>query len=375
MKIGVVIGAYHERAGLERVAAETARGLRDRQHRVVVVTQNAEITERDANIDFLQVGGFRGNMAMRAATFPTAATRAVHDLNLDVIYAFGSSVLAPAVVRTPGAHRSWWALANTEWPATTRDGLRRRLNPHHRVTLAMDAVVLGHGMPHAVLAAGEWAAEEIRGFYPRIADRVHVLPDGVNLDEFRFSSDGRSALRTRWEVGQGPLLLSVATELKRKGLGTLCDAFRLVREQIPGARLVIGGRAPASDIRALVVKHHIEDSVRVVGELEDMAAAYSAADVLMFPTRFDPWGLPVVESLACGTPVAVSARAGAAEAVVLGRTGALIENPRDAQQVADATVAALHSPASRAEIRESVYDYAWSRVVERLEKHLREAAR
>lgn len=375
MKIGVVVGAYHERGGLERVAAETSRGLRDRGHRVVVVTQAAETTARDHDLDILHVGGFRGNLAARAATFPTAATRAIGDLELDVVYAFGSSVLVPAVVRTPGAHRSWWTLANTEWPATTWDGFRRRLNPHHRVTLAMDAIVLGHALPHAVLAAGEWAAEEIRSFYPRVADRVHVLPDGVNLEEFRFDLAGRSALRQRWEIGEGPMLLCVATELRRKGLGTLCDAFRLVLEQIPTARLVIGGRAPAADIRALVVQHRIESAVRVVGEIEDMTAAYSAADALMFPTRFDPWGLPVVEALGCGTPVAVSARAGAAEAVIPGRTGTLIEDPTDPQLVADATVAALLAPASRAETRESVYDYAWSRVIERLEKHLREAAR
>ncbi|MFP5225094.1 MAG: glycosyltransferase family 4 protein, partial [Actinomycetota bacterium] len=224
-------------------------------------------------------------------------------------------------------------------------------------------------------AAGEWAAEEIRTFYPRVADRVHVLPDGVNLEEFRFSPVGREAKQETWSTGDGPVLLCVATELRRKGLGSLCASFRLIREELPSAVLVIGGRAPASDVRALVAQHHISDAVRVVGEIDDMAAAYSAADALVFPTRFDPWGLPVVEALACGTPVAVSARAGAAQAVTPGMSGALIADPTDASQVAQATIDALYATGSRAEIRESVYDYAWPRVIERLEKFLREAAR
>lgn len=375
MKVGLVVGAYHDRAGLERVAVETSRGLRDRGHRVVVVTQIAETDDRDRGIEFLRVGGFRRNIALRAATFPTRATRAVGDLDLDVIYSFGSTVMTPAVVRAPGAHRSWWTLANREWPATSVEGFRRRLNPHHRITLGMDALVLGHALPHSVLAAGEWAADEIRAFYPRIADRVHVLPDGVSLEEFRFSADARTARRETWGAADGPVLLCVATEMRRKGLGTLCEAFALIREEIPTALLVIGGRAPAADIRALVAQHHISDRVRVVGEIDDMAAAYSAADALVFPTRFDPWGLPVVEALACGTPVAVSARAGASEAIQSGRTGALIQDPADAQQVARGAIDALYAGASRTDIRESVYGYAWSRVVERLEKFLTDAAR
>jgi UDP-glucose:(heptosyl)LPS alpha-1,3-glucosyltransferase len=375
MKIGLVIGAYNDRGGLERVAVETARGLRDLGHRVVVITQQIDSNDNDRGIEFIRVGGFKKNLALRAATFPAKATRAVGDLDLDVIYSFGSSVMVPAVVRAPGAHRSWWTLANREWPANSIEGARRRLNPHHRITLGLDAIVLGHAMPHAVLAAGEWAAEEIRTFYPRIADRVDVLPDGVNLEEFRFSPEGRDAKQAAWKTGPGPVLLSVATELRRKGLGTLCESFRLIREELPTAVLVIGGRAPAADIRALVAQHHVSDGVRVVGEIDDMAAAYSAADALVFPTRFDPWGLPVVESLACGTPVAVSARAGAAQAVTPGVSGALITDPTDPAQVAQATIDALYATGSRAEIRESVYDFAWPRVVERLEKFLREASR
>lgn len=374
MKVGIVIGAYHARGGLERVAVETARALLARGHRIVVVTQVAETTAADDGIEIVRVGGIKGQIAARAATFPIAATRAVGELNLDVLYAFGSSVFAPAVVRLPGAHRSWWALANEEWPANTVDGLRRRLNPHHRITLALDAAVLGYGLPHEVLAAGEWAAEEIRRYYPRIADRVGILPDGVSLAEFRYDADARFALHERWDVGGGPVLLCVATELRRKGLDTLFDGFRLVRNEIPSARLVVGGRAPVADIRALAVAHGVQDGVRAIGEIPDMAAAYSAADALMFPTRFDPWGLPIVEALACGTPVAASARAGASSAIRDGETGSLILDPKEPKQVAHATLNALYTRASRAEIRATIEHLDWARVAEQLEPHLERAA-
>jgi glycosyltransferase involved in cell wall biosynthesis len=374
VKVGLVISAYHLRGGLERVAVETARGLRDRGHRVIVITQRADPTGDDHGIEIVRVGGFKRQIAARAATFPVAATRAVGELNLDVLYTFGSSVFVPAVVRLPGAHRSWWELANEEWPAATRDGLRRRFNPHHRITLALDAAVLGHGLPHAVLAAGEWAAEEIRRFYPRVADRVSILPDGVNLAEFSYDADARAATRNAWEVGDGPVLLCVATELRRKGLDTLFDGFKLVRDEIGSATLIVGGRAPAADIRALAVAHGVQAGVRAIGEIDDMPAAYAAADALMFPTRFDPWGLPIVEALACGTPVAASARAGASSAIRDGETGSLILDPREPKQVAHATLAALYCRTSRADVRATVAHLDWREVVAQLEPHLEAAA-
>lgn len=375
MKLGIVISAYHRSAGLERVAVEYARGLVARGHEVTVFAQQRKKENADDGVRFVHVGGATTQPAARAATFPFAATAAIKKHRLDNIVSFGSVVLRPAVVRAPGCHRSWWEVANREWPVTSFDGLRRRLNPHHRVVLAADRYVLGRGLPRAVLAAGEWAADDIRLYYPAVADRVEILPDGVNLDEFGFDPDGRASMRARWGADDAPTLFTVATELRRKGLGTLFEAFRIVRELIPEARLVVGGKAPAADIRALAVHHRVGREVRAVGFIEDLRAAYSAADVLIFPTRFDPWGLPVVESLACGTPVAVSARAGAASAVQPGVTGATISDPSDPHLVARATVEALRLQIDRDKIRDSVSSFAWPNVVADLEAVLERTAR
>jgi glycosyltransferase involved in cell wall biosynthesis len=352
---------------LERVAVEYARGLAARGHDVSVLAQRVVREPADEGIRVVRVGGARKGTAFRAATFPIAATRAVAQEKLDNVIAFGSVVTTPAVVCAPGCHRSWWEVANREWPVTTFDGLRRRLNPHHRIVMWWDQRVLGRGVPRAVVASGEWAAEDIRRFYPAVAGKVGVLPEGVNLDEFSFDAAGREALRDRWEIGQGPMLFTVATELRRKGLDTLLEAFSLVREERPGARLIVGGRAPASDVRALAVAHRVGREMRAVGFLEDLRAAYSAADVLMFPTRFDPWGLPIVEALACGTPVAASARAGAAHVLRGGVTGTLISDPADAAVVARATLDALAIPLDRSAARASIEHLAWDRVVAALE--------
>lgn len=377
MRIAIAISRYETNAGLERVAVEYARGLAASGHEVTVFAQSVRRAEADGGVRFIRVGGWKGQTALRAATFPIAATRAIGRVrpSFDVHLSFGSVVLRPSVVRAPGCHRSWWELANREWPATTVDGIRRRLNPHHRIVLWWDRRVLGRGIPTAVLAAGEWAADDIRRFYPAVGGKVSVLPDGVNLDEFDLDDAGRAYERDHWSVGDAPLLFTLATEQRRKGLDTLFESFRIVRERLPDARLVVGGRVPSSDVRALAVHHRVQDGVLAVGFLRDLRAAYSAADVLVFPTRFDPWGLPVVEALACGTRVAVSARAGAASVVRPGVTGALIADPADPAVVAEATLAALAASGDRPACRASVRHLAWDRVVSRLEEILEQVGK
>lgn len=365
-----MIGAYNTRGGLERVAVEYARGLVRRGHTVTVFTQSVQREHADDGVTFHRVGGIRSQIALRAATFPFAATRAVRTTRQDVLLSFGSSLMRPAVVRLPGAHRSWWEVANAEWPVTTLDGLRRRVNPHHRITMWLDEQVLGKGLPSEVLAAGDWAAQDIRRFYPAVAERVSILPDGVNLSEFAFDETGRRYVRDRWGAGEGPLLLTVATELRRKGLDTLFEAFHIVRREVPEATLVVGGKAPQQDVRALIAHHKLAREVRAVGFIEDLRAAYSAADLLIFPTRFDPWGLPVIEALACGTPVAVSARAGAAQAIDASANGSTIQDPSDPEQVAGAVLATLALRADRAAVRATAIPYSWEQVVDTLEKTL-----
>lgn len=366
MDLAIVIAAYDRRGGLERVAVEYARGLHARGHAVTVYAQTAEREPADEGIRFVRVGGVRGQRAARAATFPVFATRALDGSRHDTIVTFGPVAMRPAVVREPGCHRSWWEFANETWPADTWEGFRRRSNPHHRFVLAWEDRVLGRGIPRAVLAAGDWTAADIRRFYPAVADRVSILPDGVNLDEFTFDPDGRDGLRKRW--GSGPILFTVATELRRKGLGTLFEAFRLVRAEEPDAQLYVGGRAPAEDVRALAQQHKVRGAVHALGFVDDLRAAYSAAHALVFPTMFDPWGLPVVEALACGTPVAASARAGASGVIREGETGSRIADPRSPDDIAAAVLRTLRIEPDRDALRASVAHLAWEHVVAELEE-------
>jgi glycosyltransferase involved in cell wall biosynthesis len=126
------------------------------------------------------------------------------------------------------------------------------------------------------------------------SERVAVAYPGVSA---RFSPEGPRA-----ELGS-PYVLSVATLEPRKNLGTLVQAFALVRARRPELQLVVAG-APVSwaeqDLRG--------EGVRALGYVPDadLPALYRGASLLAYPSLLEGFGIPVVEAMACGTPVVTS---------------------------------------------------------------------
>ncbi|HVL88850.1 MAG TPA: glycosyltransferase family 4 protein [Actinomycetota bacterium] len=369
MKVGICISVYRRTGGLERVAVEWARGLHRRGHDVVVFAQ--EVIERDPGLTYVPVGGARSPNWRRAATFPRAAAAALRAHPVDVACSFGAAVDAPTVMGTAGPHRAWFEQGRAEAPPWTREGLRRRLNPHHRVVMAVEKRIVGGGRFEMLYATSQRSADDYARLYGVPDGRVGVLANGVNMDEFRFDPAVRERVRAEWGAGERPVVLTLANEIARKGIDTLIAAFPRVQAAVPGALLVIGGPAGGAEAARLAREAGLSgEDVRTVGRIAEPSEAYAAADLFAFPTRYDPWGLVAVESLSCGTPVVCGRSAGVAEHVRDGETGILLDAVRDPAALAGAVVRGLALPASRDECRASVAHLSWERILDRVEKIL-----
>jgi glycosyltransferase involved in cell wall biosynthesis len=127
----------------------------------------------------------------------------------------------------------------------------------------------------------------------------------------------------------GPYALTVATLERRKNLETLLAAVPLIRERRPELRLAVAGapgwRAPNLDVGGVLPLGYVDD--------EELAALYRGAEVFVYPSRFEGFGMPIIEAMACGTPVVASAHRSLDEA---SGEAAIRADPESAEALADA---------------------------------------
>lgn len=137
--------------------------------------------------------------------------------------------------------------------------------------------------------------------------KVHVVPGGVDIERFQPAAARTHARAKLGWPGDRRIFLSVRRLVRRMGLENLIEAVRLLSTERDDFLLYIGGSGPLdSELRERIKEAALEHRVRLLGRLsdEDLPIAYQAADLTIVPSQaLEGFGLTVVESLACGTPV------------------------------------------------------------------------
>ena len=164
---------------------------------------------------------------------------------------------------------------------------------------------------------------------------VTVIPNAV--DTLRFTPESRWAKReaSRHSLAYAEndfVLLLIGNDWKNKGLGALLRACALLTD-LPVRLLVVGSDDP-SLFRPLIEELDIRDRIRFEAPSNDVLSFYGAADLYVGPSLEDSFGLPILESMACGLPVIASAQAGASELIRDGETGFILRDPQGHAQLA-----------------------------------------
>ena len=179
----------------------------------------------------------------------------------------------------------------------------------------------------------------------------------------------REFLRERYGIRGGPLILYVGGFSWRKNVGLLLRAFAAAKKELgPEAVLVMPGRAtPEVDgLRQLARGLGIEEQVIFPGyvPVQDLPQFYGAADVFVYPSLYEGFGMPPLEAMACGVPTITSWASALAEIV---GEGALQVDPYDAAGLAEAILQVVTDTKLAAELRQKGRDwvqrYSWKKVV------------
>lgn len=201
----------------------------------------------------------------------------------------------------------------------------------------------------------QFAADEAVRHLHVAEARAVVLPWGVSPRFRPPPAADIEALRSRLGI-RGPAVLFVGARLQRRQLPMLAAVVGRLADTIPGVRLLVAGEAPAAERLDEVGGEH----VRWLGWIDegDLPALYAAATAVAYPSTYEGFGLPVLEAMACGTPVVASDCTAPAEVF---REYARLVAPDDEQAWEDALRTLLTDGRERQRRAEAASQWAWSR--------------
>ena len=173
---------------------------------------------------------------------------------------------------------------------------------------------------------------------------VRVLHNYLDLDDFdrRFDSVPRGEVRRRLSVGADHfMLLHVGRFHRQKAQDVLIRAFAGLAPSDPALRLTLVGEGPGrGEAESLVQRLGVGDRVRFPGTVEDPEVLYAAADAFVFPSRYEAFGMALLESMAAGLPAVVSAVGGILE---LSTSATALRVPPDDPQALAGAIARLRA--------------------------------
>jgi starch synthase len=186
----------------------------------------------------------------------------------------------------------------------------------------------------AVIAVSSGTKEDILRAYPVAAERIHVIYNGIDLDQYQKTAES-SALTTYGVDPAIPYVLFVGRITRQKGVTHLVDAIRYLPA---GTQVVLCAGAPDTPEIAAELHRKVEESRAFNPRLiwidkmltkPEAIQLYSHAAVFCCPSVYEPFGIINLEAMACQAAVVASATGGILEVVVDGETGFLVPFDQD----------------------------------------------
>jgi UDP-glucose:(heptosyl)LPS alpha-1,3-glucosyltransferase len=360
VKLALIARPFVVHGGVERATAGLVQALVARGHDVHVLSPGANLPVAGVTLHRLPLP--RLPAAARVLALAVVARRAMSAGRWDVVQSHERTLGQHVYRAGEGCHRGYLASGAT----------RRTGGLYHLLVQALEARVFAR--TPRIVAIARRGQREIERLYGLSGERVRVIYNGVDLERFHPGRAAGHRGRARAEAGvpgDGRALLFAGSGYERKGLATAIEAL----PALPGTVLLVIGRGDETSHRRQAAGLGVADRVRWLGVRDDLERWYGAADLLVLPTRYEPFGNVHLEALASGLPVVTTTAAGGAEVIEEGRNGAVIA-PGDSAGLAAAVDGLLGgSREALAEAaRRSAEPYTYERQAREFERLYREIA-
>lgn len=239
-----------------------------------------------------------------------------------------------------------------------------------------EVIRFGLEQSDAVVCVSQWLADQTRAVFD-YSGEIEVIPNFV--DHQRFRPDLGETVRQELHAEGRPLLVHASNFRSLKRPKDTLSVLECVAEKTGALLVLIGDGPELESVRTSARQKGLSKNVHFFGEIDDVAPIFSAADVALFPSESESFGLAALEASACGTPVVATAVGGVPEVILDGETGflhpvgdtagmaesviRLLENPHTSKAFSDAGIKRAKEEFSLARVLQ-VHEDLYSSLVE-----------
>jgi len=321
-KIAVVIPKYGLVGGAEQFAAElSSRLCAKSDYRFHVLANRWQSNSPDVRFHKIPILSFP--KFLTTISFAWFVRRKLQQNNYHLVHTHERIFTADLYTLHGVPHRYW-----------VHQVRKKRMSLYDTATAWVENQLVHQGHCQKFIAVSDLTRDIFLREYPIDPDRVAVIHPGVEKADFPQEKRGDIRQTVRRELGidaAEPVIVFASMNFEIKGLDDILFTLARLKTQNCEFKLIVAGKGNIKKYEKMAKKAQISEQVIFTGQLskDKLNRLYQASDLYMMLSKFDTFGMVVLEAMAAGLPVIISSNVGAKDLVREGENGFVIDHPSD----------------------------------------------
>jgi len=364
LKLAFVRQKFSRFGGGELILNRTIDALAKRGAAISIIAREWEPHD---GVTFHRCDPARAPRATRDSRFANAACQIVAKLPGVLVQSHERMACCDIYRAGDGVHAAYLAHRARSIGAVRR--FFQNLSGYHRDVLRLEREMFASPRLKAVIVNSQMVADEIVSHFAYPRERIHLIPNGIDLARFDEASLAAQRDQTRKALAlphDKKVLVTIGSGYERKGVAQAIEA--LAKSKSGAALLVIGHEKRVSRFRTLAKRLGIERDVHFLGKQENVLPYLAAADAMILPSLYDPFPSATLEGFAAGLPVITSEACGARD-IAREMDAGLVRDANDIAGLGEAIEIALAlsgKPDTKTRARGIAARFDMDRMVERM---------
>lgn len=311
MKIGFAVERYDEGVGMANIAFNLAKELSE-NHETVILTPDYYLSESFKNLteeQGIKVETFEFGTGLKARLRSKKYADKIDSMNLDVLSSHGFVMsLACALSKTPAvstyhAHTLIW---------------KEYKNHPLRIPLWVLEQAPSIYMSESMISISDYAKKQLQRLYRKDSE---VIYNGIDLET--YSPDTEQEFLKEHNIDTNKKIIGTLCMLREyKNIDLALEALQDTKDEY---LYLIGGNGPRKELlKKKAEKYNVNAKFLGFIEEEDLPSYYASLDLFLFPSLWEGFGVPILESMACGTPAIALNQKGPKEIIENNKNGFLL---------------------------------------------------